>query len=157
MNQSRFNEPSKVCFKCQIEQPLSLFYRHKKMGDGHLNKCKSCTKKDVAKHYASNLDKASAYEKERGVSPKRKAKALEYQRRARWRYPDKDRARRLVNHHLRAGTLQKKPCEVCGAVIVEAHHRDYTKPLDVVWLCRVHHRMEHAAILPQRVELAMRQ
>lgn len=31
----------------------------------------------------------------------------------------------------------------------EAHHPDYDRPLDVVWLCRTHHRQAHALVGPQ--------
>ncbi len=59
-----------------------------------------------------------------------------------WRRTDKTPARAKVSAALRNGTLVRKPCEVCGDK-AQAHHEDYGKPLEVRWLCRKHHAMEH--------------
>lgn len=40
----------------------------------------------------------------------------------------------------RKGLLIPQPCVACGAN-AEAHHPDYSKPLDVIWVCRGHHRL----------------
>lgn len=37
----------KICFKCGQEKAIDLFYIHRQMADGHLNKCIECTKKDT--------------------------------------------------------------------------------------------------------------
>jgi ribosomal protein S27AE len=56
----------------------------------------------------------------------------------------KCRARYEVRKALRIGTLKKKPCEICGSLKTEAHHDDYSKPLDVRWLCKDCHADVHA-------------
>lgn len=56
------------------------------------------------------------------------------------------RANQKVAIAVLSGKLQKQPCEVCGALVVEAHHEDYDKPLDVHWLCRYHHGQRHAEL-----------
>lgn len=58
----------KKCFRCNKEQPLTEFYKHKQMGDGYLNKCKNCTKSDAKKrHYDKYKDpKFVELERERG-------------------------------------------------------------------------------------------
>lgn len=58
-------EQTKVCFKCGRELPLSMFYKHPKMADGHLNKCKDCTKNDVHNKYMDNIENPDYVEKER--------------------------------------------------------------------------------------------
>ena len=55
----------------------------------------------------------------------------------------KRRARDSVAKALKAGTLQRQPCEVCGDPKVHAHHRDYAQKLIVQWLCRKHHSLAH--------------
>jgi hypothetical protein len=57
------------------------------------------------------------------------------------------RAARLVSEALKRGDLMKQPCEVCGSTMrVEGHHEDYSKPLEVKWLCKLHHRQRHIEI-----------
>lgn len=48
-----------------------------------------------------------------------------------------------VTMAVKKGQLRKKPCEVCGELKVEAHHCDYNKPLDVMWLCKKCHTEWH--------------
>lgn len=59
------------------------------------------------------------------------------------RYPEKEEARRKVYYAILKGRLKRQPCEVCGNKKVHGHHKDYSKPLDVNWLCRKHHREVH--------------
>ena len=57
--------------------------------------------------------------------------------------PNKSSARGLVGYHKRAGDIKMLPCEVCRYGITQAHHTDYSKPLEVMWLCRTHHQKWH--------------
>jgi hypothetical protein len=131
----------KTCFKCDTFKPLDEFYPHPRMADGHLNKCKECTKRDVKTRYDEKPEMVVAYERERARTPHRRAKAAEYLRTFRARYPEKNRARQLISAALRTGKIERRPCEACGSTDrVEAHHDDYSRPLDVRWFCFTHHR-----------------
>lgn len=66
--------------------------------------------------------------------------------------PEKVKARRILNSAVRNGSVTRKPCEVCGSPDTDAHHADYSKPLEVEWLCRPHHSLRH----PRRSEKVRR-
>jgi len=136
---------TKTCFKCGRAKVLAEFYKHKQMKDGRLNKCKCCTKNDVRKHREQNIERIREYDRARG---NRQSRA--YHEDYRKRFPAKYRASTLVGNSIRDGRLVRENCEVCGAVKTHAHHDDYAKPLDVRWLCPVHHRQWHMKNGPGR-------
>ena len=134
---------SKICFKCGETKSLDNFYKHSKMADGHLNKCKECAKNDVSKHRNQNLEKVRAYDRARGKIPERIKANTEVNRA--WRAEDKRRqmAHYAVSRAIKAGSLVRSPCVRCGEQKSLAHHEDYDKPLDVMWLCQPCHKQRH--------------
>ena len=59
------------------------------------------------------------------------------------RNPDKRRAHRVVQRALKNSLISRKPCHVCGTKRAQAHHEDYSFPLDIEWLCAKHHKARH--------------
>ena len=134
----------KTCFKCDQVKPLSDFYKHPQMGDGHLNKCKSCTKVDVRKNRQGKLDYYQQYDKDRYRSnDERRSNVQKWYRNKTAKSPAMVKANRLVSNAIRDGKIERRPCEVCGEAKSEAHHCDYLKPFDIMWLCRSHHVKWH--------------
>jgi len=59
----------------------------------------------------------------------------------------KAKAHYAVTRALRLGILFRQNCEVCGNEKAEAHHNDYTRPLEVRWLCHKCHMYLHMNLL----------
>lgn len=148
----------KLCFKCQISKPYSEFYKHRMMLDGHLGKCISCVKEYERlrliklntdpvwreKELARSREKAA---RNRALGKFPNALAMKKGKDA-WeaRNKHKRQAQGKVHNALRTGKLERQPCEVCGEMKVHAHHEDYSKPLDIKWLCVKHHNERHIEI-----------
>ena len=134
---------SKKCFKCNAIKPLGEFYKHPRMFDGHVNKCKECNKNDNTANRNKNIEKYRSYDKERAKIPERIKANAEVNRV--WRAEDKRRSRAhsAVSHAIRGGTLVRLPCIRCGEQKSVAHHEDYDKPLEVMWLCQPCHKQRH--------------
>jgi ribosomal protein S27AE len=88
-------------------------------------------------------DYISAYDKEREKRPERKKSKFLQLRVYRELHPERNRARARVNYAIRTGKLVRQPCEICGDPKSQAHHEDYSKPLEVRWLCDKHHKETH--------------
>ncbi|MDP4224744.1 MAG: hypothetical protein Q8910_00040 [Bacteroidota bacterium] len=127
---------TKKCFKCGLTKDIAEFYKHDKMKDGHLNKCKECTKIDVRKNYYDNHDHYMEYENRRNQEEYRKANQLKYARNKRSKHPERSRIYVAVERAVKSGKLIPQPCLICGTENrVQAHHKDYNKPFDITWLC----------------------
>ena len=115
----------KKCSLCNEIKDFSFFHKDKNTKTGCSTYCKSCKKiKDFAfsrTNYKATKDK--------------------------WRksFPERKNAHAKVYRAMKNGVLVRQPCFICGDKS-EAHHPDYSRPLDVVWLCPPHHRQAHSNI-----------
>ena len=136
----------KTCFKCGVEKPLSEFYVHKQMADGHLGKCKDCTKNDMRVDRQTK-PRPRAYDRERAKLPHRKVQIARVVKSWRTAHPDRHKAQNSANNAIRDGKLNRgMSCQSCGATErVEKHHPDYSQPLLVVWLCKPCHAIADKA------------
>lgn len=137
----------KQCFRCHRTLPLSDFYKHKMMGDGHLGKCKSCTREDVRLSRLANLEKTRAYDRDRNRNnPERKRKDREKQRNKRAKegvvYTS---AHNIFSRAIKTGKIVRP--DHCSRCLIQCqpqgHHDDYNFPLDVMWLCPPCHAQRH--------------
>ena len=133
-----------VCICCGKTKELEKdYYKHSLMSNGHLGKCKECCKNNTHINYRKNIKHYVAYNKERQQEQERKSKKLKYQTNRRTLHPEKYKANCAVSNAIRDGRLKKQPCEMCGNEKAQAHHKDYSKPLDVTWLCFPCHLYRH--------------
>lgn len=121
----------KVCFKCGRCLPLSEFYAHHGMSDGHLNKCKDCTKSDVHYRYMENLNNLAFVEKERARG-REKYHRLNYKEKSNLSHPECRNVRR--NLQFIVGQIPEDK---------ELHHWNYNHLMKVILLDRRSHKRFH--------------
>ena len=153
----------KTCSKCNQDLPIECFGANRSTRDTLQYWCRSCCAKYRAKNGAANAEYAKRWrrdnpDKAAAIAQNWRDKNPNYynlnkerisltHRACRARHRDRYLARAAVSHAKANGTLQPQPCEACGSTReIHAHHEDYSKPLDVVWLCGKHHRARHREI-----------
>ena len=129
----------KKCFKCGEEKELKEFYKHKQMADGHLNKCKICTRKDSRSNYDEKSKDEDWFLKERERT------RLKYHR---LNYKDKVKDQ-LTKYPWKKSSeyknLRKKHYPFLDKNI-ELHHWNYFKIKDVILLDRRTHSKLHSLL-----------
>lgn len=135
---------SKRCSRCKLVLDLSRFSKNWRSKSGYRSRCKSCGVFEAGEWYKRNKLASKIYHDkwkrtEAGIESKRRSNARR-EREQPWR----GKAVRAVNNAIRDRRLFRGPCEVCGTTErVQGHHDDYSKPLDVRWLCFKHHLEFH--------------
>ena len=144
---------TKQCKVCGTTDKDAEFYK------GVNNCCKDCHKKAARKNRAKNIEYYRDYDKNRFQNdPRVRERHKRYQKteagkesmsksRKKWmgQNPEKRAAHVILGNRIRDGKIAKPDvCEDCGdRGRLEGHHRDYSKPLDVEWLCRKCHVNRH--------------
>jgi len=153
----------KNCKDCSIAKELHDYYIAPTSPDGHVNRCKECTKAGVRANRANKIEYYRDYDRSRNMSSDRVKARREYiitdagkdaRRKAaityRNKFPNSYRAKIKFGNALRANIVERQySCSKCSSDInVEGHHDDYSKPLEVRWLCSRCHKLWHKTNTP---------
>ena len=115
-----------TCIKCNQLKILAEFTPRSDRF-GHYTTCKQCR---------------NVYQKEYQKSKAGKEVQVKADQARKEKFADKRSARSKTFTAIKNGTIKILPCLICGDK-AEAHHPDYSRPLDVMWLCKPHHRETH--------------
>lgn len=127
---------TKVCFKCGVEKVIIDFYVHRQMGDGHLNKCKECTKRDVKKH-GEILNINPEYREKERLRSKEKYYRLNYKEKQREYNFLKPYKNGIKNIHRNLKLTKDQ----------NVHHWNYNSLNDVIILDKKFHRFIHKYLI----------
>lgn len=134
---------NKACSTCGVEKSLDQFQVRRASKDGLTASCKSCLRARDAARYPKEAERRAARHAEYVKTPSGRDARSRAVRVWQERHPLRRAAHIALGNAVRDGRVKPLPCFVCGKES-EAHHPDYSRPLDVVWLCPAHHKQAHA-------------
>ncbi len=133
---------TKKCGRCLKVKPLTEFHKTKSHSENRSWDCKVC------KSVICKTDKYRERKRWRYYNPLDPNRPPVPKIRVRSAKPVESRARDRFSNEMKKGCIKKPTkCSQCGDVAkLHGHHEDYTKPLEVIWLCIPCHRQKHKAM-----------
>lgn len=124
----------KVCSICKVAKPLTEFYVTPSKPGGYYDYCRPCDRERVREYSKTPNGKLSTIARTR-----RKAK----------KFPDKMKAQQQLRNAVKTGlVIRPTVCDNCqSGGRIDGHHEDYSKPLDVMWLCDPCHKLQHGKLV----------
>jgi len=132
----------KACKTCEMILDVSEFYPHKLTKDGSRGDCKKCGKQKTKDYNNSPIGRIK--DKARNKTLQRKKWRTMFNKKMYHKHIDKKRINKKFSRWFNISGMKRAPCQVCGIETqIDAHHPDYNKPFEVMWLCRSHHQKWH--------------
>lgn len=136
----------KLCKSCGVILPRAFFHENIYSKSGLSSYCKECSSVKGKEYRQKRLEHYRAYDKARDKDERRK----EYKKAVNEKYKnnnlEKIKARTALSKAIMKGLVIKdKSCKACGfeSSKLHGHHYDYSKPLEVIWLCNDCHEVIH--------------
>lgn len=159
---------NKTCNVCKENKSIGNFYKQKAGLYGRTGECKSCRKLRSIKWAKENKEKKREYEKKRSLLVDRKEEhkiwreknpnyfkeyynqnkdiRLKCNKRYLENNPNRSKTYAIYRKAIRDKLIIKSDqCQICGMsnIKIHGHHFDYSKPLQVTWLCIKCHKDVH--------------
>ena len=127
------------------------------------SRCKDCTNKEQRERYANDpnskekvklksrkfrLNHPELVKASNDASIKRNKEKIKKRNKEYYRKNIiKRKAKGLVRKAIIKGEMKRGDCIICGKKNAHANHENYSKPLDVIWLCSLHHIRFHKGMI----------
>lgn len=144
---------TQICIGCGKRKNLEKFYRWARGKYGRQAQCIECRKiyKRVHPRSEAQRKRDRIYNRKYRANNKDKINARMAKYRATHR--KEFRARYKIEKRKRRGYITEEPCQVCRTTKnLHGHHPDYDKPLEIIWLCPLHHSKVHQKPLKLKEE-----
>ncbi|KKM90366.1 hypothetical protein LCGC14_1239320 [marine sediment metagenome] len=137
-----------LCSICRKEKTVKEFRKAKSRKSGRSSWCNPCAAQYNTSWRKRNLAKArqSGRNYAKRLHARLKKEGTPYYSEPRSRSEFKKKVKALVYNAIRRGDIVRpKSCQKCGkrGVRLDAHHEDYKKTMEVVFLCTACHGIKH--------------